>query len=147
MKFDLEADHYAALLLSDFHKVWSLLELKEIQVLCLEDFPVMKRHTENARRRKALRLASLRLECVLRQRELLSDDESDHYVVMHLEEQQALIILEGLISRVVATPQILEEESTFLLSVADQTTTRYFETRLGELDCWINDLIDQHFTF
>ena len=73
MKFDLEADHYAALILSDFSQRWSLLELKKTQVLCLEDFPVMKRHTQGARRRKALRLVSLRLECALRQRGMLNN--------------------------------------------------------------------------
>ena len=66
MRFDLEADHHAALAVSSLMGE-PLLGLKRRQVECLSSFPVTRAHSAGARQRKAGRYVSLCAEVCARE--------------------------------------------------------------------------------
>ncbi len=66
MQLDLAADHLAARVLATLRCEGSLVELKELQARSLAMFPFTWPQGASSRRRKSLRLASLRLDAALR---------------------------------------------------------------------------------
>jgi hypothetical protein len=66
-EFDLAADHVAVEDLTHLRWVWSTAQLKVIQSEALMDFPAGPGHTKGAHLRKSIRLASVRMDALMRQ--------------------------------------------------------------------------------
>ena len=142
MEIDLEADHWAAVFMSRVFPEWTLFALKHEQALCLKDFLVSKNHTSLARKRKALRLVSLRSDFYLMKKQGSTNPTLKGYSVVLLSKDQKhmAIMLHGLIKKQLCITKINHEQCQKILSVVDSCSVFSFEERMSDLDLFVASL-------
>ena len=120
LKFDLEADHISAYLISKTELAdslgWDFMTLKRALLESLYFFPISSRHDELTRQRKTHRVLSLALEQVIRQESLLSEQS---YLIYLCNHQSWSLNSQGVFLSHLGSGSLSEEASRLMISAAN----------------------------
>ena len=141
LKFDLEADHMAAMVITRYLKHISLAEVKNEQGHSLLDFPVNAHHTLSSRSRKAKRLVSLRADYLLTDLLNSNYESKSGYISVeyHLDSSKALLIRSGMPTKLISVRSITKEEILLFEACVDECDSLHKIERVTKID----DLIKQ----